>query len=39
MMLITMHVGEALYFWALTFSTAYSVSIGFQIFARRMTGL
>ena len=25
MMLITMHVGEALHFWALTFTTAYSV--------------
>lgn len=24
MMLITMHVGEALHFWALTFTTAYS---------------
>ena len=25
MMLITMHVGEVLHFWALTFTTAYSV--------------
>ena len=25
MMLITMHVDEALHFWALTFTTAYSV--------------
>ena len=25
MMLITMHVSEALHFWALTFTTAYSV--------------
>ena len=25
MMLITMHVGEALHFWALSFTTAYTV--------------